>query len=88
MYWGSPLSAEEVFNPARVIEFDGVNTSSVVATALRLQEDAAFREAWFAQPLLVPGAEAWLERWLERTTALLRRAAGSLDEDAAVRLLL
>ena len=57
IYWGDDIDVD-VFEPRRVILYDGSNNASVRATILRLEEDDKFRASWFSVPALVPGADA------------------------------
>lgn len=84
IYWGDAPIDPQVFNPRRVIYFDGTN-SSVMGTINRLEQDADFRREWFARPLLSVGAESWLSQWCtnlgdlfvkEHARLLMTRAGG------------
>jgi hypothetical protein len=77
VYWGDAVDADaSFFNFRRVIVFDGgENASLVVADAVkRLENDAAFRDEWFAQPLLAPTAREWLRNWTDAAVAQWSRA--------------
>jgi hypothetical protein len=84
IYWGDAIDAE-VFNPARVIVFNGSNAEAVRDTMRRLQEDAGFRAAWFAQPILAPTAGAWLEAWCAEAASMFRAAAVARQLKRAAR---
>jgi len=73
IYWGDSID-EEVFNPARVIIFDGYNEESVVSTVLKLENDQDFRINWFSQPILAPSAPRWLQAWCHSAANILREA--------------
>ena len=45
----------------------------VLPTLRQLEKNESFREQWFAQPVLQPGAEAWLHAWCDRATLLMAR---------------
>ena len=74
VYWGDPIDTE-VWNPARVIFFDGGNEAEVLALMRELQENATFRAAWFAQPVLAPTATSWVEGWCALAAQKWRAAA-------------
>ena len=74
IYWGDSIDAQ-VFNPRRVIVYDGSNNASVLATVYSLEHDAQFREAWFSSPALAAGADSWLTAWSQQAGQLLKRAA-------------
>ena len=78
IYWGDAIDAE-VFNPARVLVFDGTNGEAVLDTMRRLQDDEGFRAAWFAQPVLAPTAGKWLEAWCAEAARLFRAAVEVLE---------
>ena len=84
IYWGDAIDAE-VFNPARVIVFNGSNAEAVRDTMRRLQEDAGFRAAWFSQPILAPTAGAWLEAWCAEAVSMFRAAAVARQLKRAAR---
>jgi hypothetical protein len=65
IYWGDSLE-RDVFNPARILRFNG-SFSAVVFAAMRLETDAAAADAFFAQPVLMPTAQAWVDEWCDRT---------------------
>lgn len=61
VYWGGDgLAADaRVFNPARVLKFsEAEGMGALQARVLALDTDPLARAAFFAQPLLMPGAEA------------------------------
>ena len=61
VYWGGDglVADARVFNPARVLTFsEAAGMAALQARVLALDTDPLEREAFFAQPLLVPGAEA------------------------------
>lgn len=80
IYWGDPLD-DEVFNPARVILFNGTDGVPVLETIRRLEEDAQFRQNWFASPILAAGADKWLGAWVTRAAGLFQLAAPVLRAD-------
>ena len=69
IYWGDTFD-EDVFNPARVIFFDAEHNATVVQTIKRLEADAEFRDEWFSKPVLMPGADLWLQRWVDHAARL------------------
>ena len=71
VYWGDPID-EEVWNPERVIFFNGSNEDEVVGTMRRLQDDEDFRTAWFARPVLAPSAATWVRSWCDVAAEMLR----------------
>ena len=78
VWWGDPID-DEVFNPARVLVLrdaggGDLDMAALVARARELETDAAAREAFFAQPILAPTANDYMERWCSRTSALLKKA--------------
>lgn len=79
LYWGDPLDAA-VWNPARVLLFNGTNGADLLAAMDALERDAAARAAWFARPALAPDAGAWLEAWCDDAGARLLAAHGRLLE--------
>ena len=63
LYWGDLESFPEVFNPARVLRWDDFDPDPGAALRkriLELESDAVARAAFFAQPVLRPGAQAWV----------------------------
>ena len=76
VYWGdAPRFDTDVWNMRRVLLYaNGSSNAAVMETMVRLQGDAAFREEWFSQPVLAPGAEDWLARFLQRLATHMRRA--------------
>ena len=79
IYWGDPLDSE-VFNPVRVILFNGTDGAPVLEAIRRLEEDAQFRQNWFASPILAAGADEWLSAWVTRAAGLFQLAAPVLRE--------
>jgi hypothetical protein len=76
VYWGDTPFDGAVWNPARVLIYNGTPESAAAlnVTVARLHDDAAFRAAFFAQPVLAPTAQAWLREWAARVDAVLRAA--------------
>lgn len=72
IYWGDAFD-DDVFNPARVIFFDEEHNASVVQAVKRLDTDAEFRDEWFSRPVLMPGADLWLQRWVAHAARLWQR---------------
>jgi hypothetical protein len=70
----------QVWNPARIIRLPGgrppdvYNFDSVERAMWMLETNASFRAAFFAQPILVPTAGAWLSDWCSRVGNLFVRA--------------
>ena len=69
IYWGDAFD-EDVFNPARVIFFDAEHSATVVQTIKRLEADTEFRDEWFSKPVLMPGADLWLQGWVDHAARL------------------
>ena len=69
------VRAAEARQGRRVLLFDN-RTSNValLGTMLRLQHEPAFREAWFSEPILAPGADAWLAAFLAKLAGHFSRA--------------
>lgn len=84
IYWGDAPIDAEVFNPKRIIHFDGTN-SSVLDTVRKLQEDKSFREQWFAEPVLMPTADEWVEAWCANAGKMIAEAVQKAE---AYRLVL
>jgi hypothetical protein len=64
LYWGSAPPQPQVWNPARILMYDPVGDADGVALAARirtLEGSRAAQDAFFAQPVLQPGAERWVE---------------------------
>ena len=79
LYWGDSPVEPGVLNEGRILHWDG-DGAAALATLRQLHENATAREAWFAQPVLEPGAQGWLEAWCgeagDLLVAELRRACG------------
>ena len=71
IYWGDTPLDPLVFNPARIIVYDGTNNRSVGDAVARLEGDEDYRREWFARPVLQPTAQAWLDGWVARFGGLL-----------------
>ena len=55
----------EVWNMGRVLRYRNTSSNAeLLHTMLLLRNDARFRAAWFQQPILAPGADAWLAQLL------------------------
>ena len=70
IYWGDTPIEPLVFNQRRILAFDerhadggGGGMSNVLATIEALETNSSARAEWFAQPILAPGARAWLASW-------------------------
>jgi FkbM family methyltransferase len=76
LYWGDAAAADgEVWNLRRVLVYDNSSSNAeLLATMRRLEHEPAFRDAWFAEPVLAPGAEAWLRAFLARLAGHFSRA--------------
>jgi hypothetical protein len=64
VYWGSAPAQPHVLNPARILQWDADADPDATALAARIQKLAtspAAQRAFFAQPLLKPGAGRWLQ---------------------------
>ena len=53
---------------------DAADVASLVERVRRLETDAEYRASFFAEPVLAPGAEAWLQRWCDAASRILRQA--------------
>lgn len=76
VYWGDPPDLG-FWNPARmlILESDAPkHVAALVARAEALEMDASARAAFFSQPAVQPGAEAWVRKWCAKATRLLRAA--------------
>ncbi len=73
IYWGDAPLDPEVFNSHRIIYYDGTN-ASVTERIRYLETDPEFRAAWFAEPVLTPNADAWLENWCDKAGGLIADA--------------
>jgi hypothetical protein len=80
IYWGDAIDTE-VFNPARVIIFDGSNADAVLETMRKLQDDEVFRANWFRQPVLASTAHTWLESWCATAARHFRDAYTALQRN-------
>jgi hypothetical protein len=79
IYWGDAIDTE-VFNPARVIVFDGTNADAVLEMMRMLQDNRSFRENWFRQPVLAPTAGAWVKGWCAEASRLFQNALAALSK--------
>lgn len=77
IYWGDPVDVQ-VFNPARVLVFNGSNGADIVEAVRRLESDEGFRRRWFSEPVLSPTADSWIEGWCAAAAAALRGALARL----------
>jgi hypothetical protein len=73
IYWGDAIDAA-VFNPLRVIIYNGSNEEYVYDTINRLQNDERFRKEWFIQPILASTASVWLENWCTHAASIFHIA--------------
>ncbi len=74
IYWGdSPIDAQ-VFNPSRYILYDGFDNETLLRTVGRLIHDDAFRNAFFEEPVLQPGAQKWVAGWCRKAASLVRNS--------------
>ena len=83
VYWGDALDAG-VFNPARVLRFNGSFAATAAAVA-RLERDPAAAAAFFAEPALLPTAQAVVDAWCDRVAEALAWLATRVDEKRAAR---
>jgi hypothetical protein len=81
IYWGDAVEPG-VFNPARILRFNG-STAAITAAVARLESDAAAADAFFAQPALLPTAQAWVDAWCDRAAARFEWLAKRVDERRA-----
>lgn len=56
------------------ISYGRSNLSDIGEAVRRLESDKAYRDAFFAEPILVPGARAWVHGWCTKTTTILYNA--------------
>lgn len=75
VHWGDDLEPQ-FWNPARVfvLDADGGNADALAERVYALETDAAARAAFFAEPVLAPGAGAWARTWCADAESLLRQA--------------
>jgi hypothetical protein len=75
IYWGDAVEADAAFfNFRRVIVFDGESNASVVEQVRRLDDEAAFRAAWFARPKLNQNAQVWVDDWAAKAINVVAAA--------------
>ena len=88
VYWGDPPD-ERVWNRKRVIILGDAagkvlprapNVSTIVDTIRRLELDADFRKAWFAEPILAISAAEWLRAWFDDARLVLRAGFSAYAE--------
>jgi hypothetical protein len=83
LYWGDAPFAE-VWSEERVVRFEpGGAEARALETVRQLESNASFRAAWFARPVLRPGAGEWLAGWLAQLERLLADAFGALERAKA-----
>lgn len=69
-----------VFNPLRTIHFDPTDGGEAAAlqrvleAVHQLETNESARRIFFAQPALLPTADAWINAWCDNATALMRDA--------------
>jgi hypothetical protein len=64
VYWGAAPPQEHVLNPARILQWDLAADPGAKLLTARIRElatDETAQAAFFAQPVLVPGASRWVE---------------------------
>jgi hypothetical protein len=70
VYWGDSPLDPEAFNPRRILAFNG--SSAAIEDAVRaLMTDPDARSAFFAEPVLQCGADAWLDKWCDVAADLI-----------------
>jgi hypothetical protein len=50
------------------------NISEIVDAARQLEINKDFRDAFFAEPILVPGARRWVHQWCKNASEILYEA--------------
>ena len=83
IYWGDVPMDPQVFNPRRFIFYDGTD-GSVVDVVNALENDNSFRDMWFDEPILVPGADQWLHLWCHRAEIMLRESFNGVQSARSV----
>ena len=73
LYWGDSPVEPGVINDARVLHWGDAGVDAM-RTLRAINSSVAAREAFFAQPVLLPGAQAWLEGWCADAGEMLARA--------------
>jgi hypothetical protein len=86
VYWGD--ATPPVFNAARVLRYSGGGELGAVVEAARALSDASSgaAEQWFAQPLLAPGAQAWVDAWCAAAQGVLARGWAEAQREAGARV--
>ena len=75
LYWGDGVADSEVWNMRRVLSFDNrTSNAALLDTMLRLERDVDFRRAWFEEPVLASGADAWLAAFMTQLAGHFSRA--------------
>ena len=75
LYWGDGAADDEVWNMRRVLLFDNrTSNAALLDTMLRLDRDVNFRRAWFEEPVLASGADAWLAAFMTQLAGHFSRA--------------
>lgn len=82
IYWGDTPLDPEVWNPRRIMAFEDGRMEDLLERVAQLETNASARAQWFDQPVLQPGAPAWLTAWCGRFQQLL----GAALERAAARV--
>ena len=49
----------------------GVPVESIINASRRLETDKAYRDAFFKEPVLLPGAQAYVHSWCHNATQIL-----------------
>ena len=74
IYWGGVEDFPQFFNIARIIRFNetaDVNATAVLAAVRSLEDNATARSIFFAQPLLAPSAQEWVNEACARAGDVL-----------------
>lgn len=92
IYWGDTPLDPQVWNPQRIMHFEDGQADQLLRQVAQLETNTTARLLWFGQPVLQPGAPAWLTAWCDRfrllVAAALDRAAlrGALQRLSAATL--
>lgn len=99
IYWGAGAQPDvgfpEIFNPKRIIMWEGTSKEDAASNGnatlalreriMQLELNASARAAFFAEPILAPTAQAWVEKSCSRAMRLLQRAFRILLRQQAVQ---
>ena len=79
IYYGDPLTPR-VWNPSRILRFNGTNTAAIIDTLRTLEEDTSAAKLFFSAPPLLPTAIVWLEEWCVDFEDNMKWLATRIDE--------